>query len=171
MTHYFTFRRSCCNLLVGLVEPGGRHFKFVCLDRFPPHTETVQLIWHPPSQALFEIFPSFPPFPSPASSAFHHFFPNADPHPLMPPKNGPWALEGVKRRLRQEQVDRERAASAWYRLREERDNLQDFVPFEARNAGSGGSSNCYLFVLVFLCVILSLVILVLCGTVVSLLHK
>ena len=73
----------------------------------------------------------------------------------MPPKPGPWALEGVKRRLRQEQAARERAASDWYRLREdrqreERENLQAIIPFEARNAGSIGSSNCCLIVLVLI---------------------
>ncbi len=127
----------------------------------------------PPWHFLNSSFPSLHLllFPSPASSALHQFFPNTGPHPLMPPKNGPWALEGVKRRLRQEQVERERAASAWYRLREERDNLQEIIPYEARNAGSVGSSNCYLFVLVLICVILSLCILVLCGTVLSLLKK
>ncbi len=99
----------------------------------------------PPWHFLNSSFPSLHLllFPSPASSAFHLFFPNTDPHPLMPPKPGPWALEGAKRRLRQEQVARERAASDWYRQGEERKNLQEIIPLEARNAGSRGSSNCY----------------------------
>jgi hypothetical protein len=127
----------------------------------------------PPWHFLNSSFPSLHllVFPSPASSAFDLFFPNTDPHPLMPPKPGPWALEGVKRRLRQEQVARERAASERYRQREERDNLREITPLEERNAGGRGSSNCYLFVLVLICFILSLSVLVLCGTVLSLLKK
>ena len=133
----------------------------------------------PPWHFLNPSFPSLHPlvFPSPASSAFDSFFPHTHRHPRMPPKTGPWALEGVKRRLRQEQVARERAASERYRQREEReqreewDNLRAITPVEERSVGGIGAWNCYLCVLVFICVILLLCVVVLCGTVYTLLKK
>ncbi len=52
----------------------------------------------------------------------------------MPKKPGPWDLNEVKSRLRQEQVERERAASLRYRQQKERD--QD---------GHRGESRCLRF--------------------------
>jgi hypothetical protein len=40
----------------------------------------------------------------------------------MVKKPGPWQLNVVKKRLRAEQIERENAASAWYRDKERRDN-------------------------------------------------
>ncbi len=51
----------------------------------------------------------------PTAFTFDLFLSLSDPSPLMPERPGPWALDNVKRRLRQEQVVRERAASARYR--------------------------------------------------------
>ncbi len=115
---------------------------------------------------------------SPAAFTFYLFLPLPDPSPLMPERPGPWALDRVKRRLRQDQVRREQAASARYRQQEERyrqqeerHNLQQNpIPVD-RNVGRDSSSNYVLIVLVVFCILLTLLVLALCGTVLSLVKK
>jgi hypothetical protein len=76
----------------------------------PPHTFRILPFW-----------PSLPfPSSSPTAPAFFHFYPFADPLTRMPSKSGPWQLDKVKRRLRQEQVAREEAASERYKQEEDR---------------------------------------------------
>jgi hypothetical protein len=108
----------------------------------------------------------------------------------MPERSGPWALDKVKRRLRQEQVAREQAASARYRLLEQPPNLQENSTLSERyihqeqpayirertilvdsNAGRRSCSDCLLVVLVLFCFFLTLVALALSGVVFSLLQK
>ena len=60
----------------------------------------------------------------------------------MPPKPGPWSLDNVKARLRQEQVEREKEASARYREQEARRAKQETV-------GETSLSRCVLVVFVF----------------------
>ncbi len=83
----------------------------------------------------------------------------------MPPKPGPWQLDKVKRRLREEQIAREQAASARYRLQE-----ADRIVEQNINQGSG--KNLPLVLLVCVLVFLLLVCVVaLCAVVVFLLAK
>jgi hypothetical protein len=62
----------------------------------------------------------------------------------MPSKSGPWLLDRVKRRLRQEQVVREEAASERYKQQEEREKVQQNtnqdeqrLSLQERNVGGG----------------------------------
>ena len=71
---------------------------------------------------------------------------------------GPWQLDGVKARLRAEQVGRERAASARYRTQEWRDLGED-------NKGKTSWAHCILLLL------LLLLVLVLSSVVVALAKK
>jgi hypothetical protein len=82
----------------------------------------------------------------------------------MPQKAGPWSLDKVKARLRQEQVEREEEASARYRQQEARRAKEETV--------DGTSlSRCVLVVLVLCFVLLSVVIFALCAVFFSLLKK
>ncbi len=58
----------------------------------------------------------------------------------MPEKSGPWQLDRVKARLRREQVEREEAASARYRVTESQD----------KNSGKTGWTDGLLLAAVFL---------------------
>jgi hypothetical protein len=82
----------------------------------------------------------------------------------MPERPGPWALDNVKRRLRHEQVVRERAASARYRRAEERQNRQQNPIPVVRDS----LSSCVVIVLVVFCILLILCVVALCGAVLSL---
>ena len=82
----------------------------------------------------------------------------------MPRVAGPWSLDKVKLRLRQEQVEREREASARYRQQEARRAKEETV-------GGTTLSRCVLVVLVLCFVLLSVVVLVLCATIWSLVQK
>jgi hypothetical protein len=73
-------------------------------------------------------------------------------------------LDKVKLRLRQEQVEREKAASARYRQQEARREKEEIV-------GGTTLSRCVLTVLVLCFVLLSVVVLVLCATIWSLVQK
>ena len=81
----------------------------------------------------------------------------------MPKKSGPWELNEVKSRLRQEQVARETAATQRYRDLEERG--------QQANRGETSQSNCVLLVLVVACLVLALCLLLLSGAVLSLSKK
>ncbi len=78
----------------------------------------------------------------------------------MPNERGPWELNKVKARLRQEQVQREKAASERYRQKEAKAKEQ--IVGEAR------SSNCVLVVLLLCCFFFVIVVLALCTVVLSL---
>ena len=78
----------------------------------------------------------------------------------MPKNPGPGDLNEVKSRLRQEQVERERAASLRYRQQEERD--------QGGNRDETSQSNCVLFLLILCLFLLALCLLLLSGTVFSL---
>jgi hypothetical protein len=82
----------------------------------------------------------------------------------MPPKPGPWSLDKVKARLRQEQVEREKEASRRYRQLEARRAKEETV-------GGTGLSRCVLVVFVLCFVLLTLVVISLCAVIVSLLKK
>lgn len=82
----------------------------------------------------------------------------------MPQKAGPWSLDKVKARLRQEQVEREEEASARYRQREARRAKEEIV-------GETDLSRCVLVVLVLCFVLLSVVVLALCAVIWSLVKK
>jgi hypothetical protein len=79
----------------------------------------------PPPTFLNSLFSFFPLCLSSSSPVFPSFliFEPSSSHPLpsMPEKSGPWQLNRVKARLRREQVEREEAASARYRVTEPQD--------------------------------------------------
>ena len=81
----------------------------------------------------------------------------------MPKKHGPWHLNEVKSRLRQEQVERERAASQRHRQQEER--------AQGGNRGETSQSNCVLLLLALCLFLLALCLLLLSGTVFSLVQN
>ena len=108
----------------------------------------------PPSN--FQTLPSLPPAPS-----------------FVMPKNpsGPWVLDTVKKRLRREQEERERIASARYRQLEERQLLQ-------RTDSQGQTSACQcslLLILTLCCCLMALVVIVLsskcCLTTLEVRHR
>ena len=82
----------------------------------------------------------------------------------MPQKAGPWSLDKVKARLRQEQVEREAEASERYRQRETRRAKEEIV-------GETDLSRCVFVVLVLCFVLLSVVVLALCAVIWSLIKK
>ena len=82
----------------------------------------------------------------------------------MPQKPGPWSLDKVKARLRREQVEREEEASARYREREARRAKEEIV-------GGTGLPRCVLVVMVLCFVLLSVVVLALCGVIATLVRK
>ncbi len=113
-----------------------------------------------PQTIRFEIFPFSP---SLGAHPIAHIALPYTPH-SMPRVAGPWSLDKVKLRLRQEQVEREREASTRYRQQEAR---------RAKEATVGGTtlSRCVLVVLVLCVVLLSVVVLALCATIWSLVQK
>ena len=123
-------------------------------------------------------FCPFLPFASlsPAVPTFFHNCPLPDPVTRMPAKPGPWQLDRVKRRLRQEQIAREEAASERYRDQEERvkvrrnTNLDEQrLTLQERNLGG-----CHCAVIVLVCVLVFLllvIVLVLCAFIFHLLKK
>ena len=72
---------------------------------------------------------------------------------VMPKKAGPWQLNDVKARLRAEQVGRERAASARYRVQERLDLVEDNAT--PQNTGKTSWAHC-IFLLALSCFLLSL---------------
>jgi hypothetical protein len=76
---------------------------------------------------------------------------------------GPWTLDKVKKRLRAEQVQRERIASAKYRRQEEKKEEQ-----ETQIAKTNTTPCSVLLALTLCCLLLPLTVLVLCGVVLSL---
>ncbi len=82
----------------------------------------------------------------------------------MPPKPGPWSLDNVKARLRQEQVEREKEASRRYRQLEARRAKEETL-------GGTGFSRCLLVVFVLCFALLTLVVIALCAVIVSLLKN
>ena len=79
---------------------------------------------------------------------------------------GPWALDKVKKRLRAEQVQREKAASARYRRQEEKQLNQ-----EGQTVKTSACQCSLLVVLTLYCILLSLVVLVLSSVVLRILKK
>ena len=95
--------------------------------------------------------------------------------PLLPPvpscvmpvnQPGPWALDKVKKRLRAEQVQREKAASARYR-RQEKKQLDQ----EAQTVKTSACQCSLLLVLTLCCILLSLVVLVLSSVVLRIVRE
>jgi hypothetical protein len=94
----------------------------------------------------------------------------------MPAQPGPWQLDKVKRRLRQEQVAREEAASQRYAQQEERGQVrrntnhdEQALSLQERNLGG---CHCAVILLVSVLVfVLLLLVLVLCAVVYHLLKK
>ncbi len=82
----------------------------------------------------------------------------------MPKKAGPWSLDKVKARLRQEQEEREVEASARYRQQEARRAKEETI------VGTS-FSRCVLVVFVLCFLLLSVVIVALCGVIFSLLKR
>ena len=99
----------------------------------------------PPTFKHFVLAPAFPP--SPYLSM-----------PATPP--GPWTLDKVKKRLRAEQVQREKAASARYRRQANRQQDE-----EAQSVKSSACQCSLLVVLTVCCLLLSLIVLVLSSVV------
>ena len=130
------------------------------LERCPPHTKSGFTM----SVLPLMFIPSFfrPPVLPPT---FKHFIPASafppSPYLSMPATSpGPWALDKVKKRLRAEQVQREKAASARYRLLEDKRRDE-----EGRSVSSSGCHCSVLFVLTLCCLLLLLVVLLLCFVV------
>lgn len=73
---------------------------------------------------------------------------------------GPWELNEVKKRLRAEQVNREKAASERYRQQEEGGQGEG-------NKGVRKCSDCILIVLVLCCFLLSLSVLALSSVILA----
>ena len=94
----------------------------------------------------------------------------------MPAKPGPWQLDKVKRRRRQEQVAREKAASERYAQQEERGQVRrntnlDVQALSLQERNLGGC-HCVVILLVSVLIFLLLVlVLVLCAFVFHLLKK
>ena len=74
----------------------------------------------------------------------------------MPPKPGPWSLDNVKARLRQEQVEREEEAIARHRKQEAKRAKEETV-------GGTSLSRCVLIVLALFFLVLFVVVLALCS--------
>ena len=83
----------------------------------------------------------------------------------MPQKAGPWSLDKVKTRLRQEQVEREKEASARYRRQEAARRAKQ------ETVGETSFSRGVLCVVLLCFVLLSVVVLALCAVIVSLLKQ
>ena len=82
----------------------------------------------------------------------------------MPKKAGPWSLDKVKERLRQEQVEREEEAIARYRQQEAKRAKEETV-------GGTSLSRCVLVVFVLFSAVLSVVALALCAVILTLVKK
>jgi hypothetical protein len=133
-----------------------------------------------PPVHTFRILPFWPSLPFPSSSptapAFFHFYPFSDPLTRMPSKSGPWQLDKVKRRLRQEQVAREEAASERYKQEEDREKVQQNtnqdeqrLSLQERNVGF-----CHWAVILLVCVLVFLLlvcVLALCAVLCHLVKK
>ncbi len=119
-------------------------------------------IYFPPHHSFWNCSFFLPPslcVPSSLST-----LPSFLPSTSMPPKPGPWSLDNVKARLRQEQVEREKEASRRYRQLEARRAKEETV-------GGTSLSRCVLVVFVLCFVLLSVVAIALCAVIVSLLKK
>ncbi len=160
--HFITMWRSSRKVLVWKwsFELGGQPFESFFLDRCPPHTNSGFTISVPPLNLHSFLFspPVIPP-------TFKHFVlaPAFPPSPYLsmpatPP--GPWTLDKVKKRLRAEQVQREKAASARYRRQENRQQDE-----EAQSVKSSACQCSLLVVLTVCCLLLSLIVLVLSSVV------
>jgi hypothetical protein len=86
----------------------------------------------------------------------------------MPKKSGPWQLNDVKARLRAEQVGRERAASARYRVQERLDLVEDNATPE--NTGKTSCAHCILL-LALSCFLFSLSVVAFAFAYLSLVKK
>jgi hypothetical protein len=94
----------------------------------------------------------------------------------MPSKSGPWQLDKVKRRLRQEQVAREEAASERYKQEEDREKVlqntnqdEQRLSLQERNVGV-----CHWAVILLVCVLVFLLlvcVLALCAVLWHLVKK
>jgi hypothetical protein len=88
----------------------------------------------------------------------------------MPKQPGPWGLNEVKKRLRAEQVKREKAASERYRQQEEKGQDEGNRGDGHQDAGSKGvrnCSDCILIVVVLCCFLLSLSVLALSSVILA----
>jgi hypothetical protein len=94
----------------------------------------------------------------------------------MPAKPGPWQLDRVKRRLRQEQIAREEAASRRYAQQEERVKVrrnpnQDEQRLSLEDRNLGGCNWAVILLVCVLVFLLLVIVLVLCAVVFHLLQK
>jgi hypothetical protein len=94
----------------------------------------------------------------------------------MPAKPGPWQLDKVKRRLRQEQVAREEAVSERYAQQEERGQVrrntnQDDQALSLQERNLGGCHYVVILLVSVLVFLLLVLVLVLCAFVFHLLKK
>ena len=95
---------------------------------------------------------------SPVFISFFIFLPYSHPLPSMTHRPGPWQLDRVKARLRQEQVEREQAASARYRQAEPKEKNTSWT-------------DCLLFCLIVRIILLILSVLLLSGVLLSFVKK
>ena len=158
MTYSITLWRSSRKVWDLIVEPGGEKFKKAYFNRFTPPMDTVWFNLFPPSPFVSKLFLFLPP------CAFSPHCPHAYIPCSMPKKAGPWSLDKVKERLRQEQVEREKEASARYRQLEAKRAKEETV-------GGTSLSRCVLVVLVLFSVVLFVVVLALCAVILTLVKK
>ncbi len=141
-------------------------------------TRMTQITSPPPHNFWNLPFCPYLLFPSPSSAlpGFFHFLPFADPFTRMPYNPGPWQLDRVKRRLRQEQVDREEKASERYKQQEARLKVQQNTnQYEKRlSVQERNVWGCHWAVVLLVCVLVFLLlvcVLVLCAVVWHLVKK
>ncbi len=144
-----------------IYEPCGLEFKNAYSNRSTPHMVTGWFISLPLKPFVLKFFLFLPPS---ASSPHRPHCPHSYTPHSMPQAAGPWSLDKVKLRLRQEQVEREEEASARYRQQEARRAKEETV-------GGTTLSRCVLAVLVLCFVLLSVVVLALCAIIWSLVEK
>jgi hypothetical protein len=133
-------------------------------DRSPPHTKNDLAKWVPPlcSNSSFFVVSCLPfHFQTLLFCLCLAYF--VSPCVMRPNRPGPWALDKVKKRLRAEQVQRERLASERYRQEENQGQEQ-----EAKTIQTVSTQSPLLLFLGFACLLLLLLVLVLSSVVVAL---
>jgi hypothetical protein len=146
----------------------GMRFQKSKKERSPPHTRINHHSQRPPLFLNSSFFSLLPPsaFVRPHSSLC---LPPSPPSLfVMPKKAGPWQLNDVKARLSAEQVVRERAASARYRVQEWIDLDEDNTT--PQNTGKTSWAHC-IFLPALSCFLLSLSVAALAFAYLSLVKK
>ena len=137
-------------------------------DRSPPHRKTNLAKWVPPflrSNSSFFVV-SCLPFHFQTLLSCLCLACVVSPCVMRPNKPGPWALDKVKKRLRAEQVQRERLASERYRQAEDQAQVQ-----ESKTNQTVSHHSPLLLFLCFACLLLLLLVLVLSSVVLALAKK